>query len=140
ETVPAGYTGSGTPAGTCSATLAAGSCTITNTLNATPTPTATATPTGSLTISKVFSPGQSGFTGNFTINYDCTGTANDGSVTVAAGGSQTVSGIPTGAVCVVSETAPANPTGWTFGTPTFSDNSGTTTDATVTIGNNTTVT
>ena len=44
ETVPSGYTGSGTPGGTCSATLGVGACTITNTLK-----------TASFTVSKVFS-------------------------------------------------------------------------------------
>ena len=36
EVVPSGYTGSGTPAGTCSALLSVGACTITNTLKSNP--------------------------------------------------------------------------------------------------------
>ena len=39
---------------------------------------------------------------------------------VAAGSFETVSGIPTGTECTVSETTPTPPTGYTFGTPTFS--------------------
>ena len=95
---------------------------------------------GSLTISKVFNAGNSGFTGSFTINYDCTGTTNDGTVTLAADTNQTVSNIPTGASCTVTEpNLPTAPSGWTFGSPVITDNSGTTTDGVVTIGNNTTV-
>ncbi len=76
---------------------------------------------GELKITKVFNPLSSGFTDTFAINYDCDdGTAHDGTVNLAAGGSETISGIPTGTVCAISEPAlPTAPTGWTFGTPTF---------------------
>jgi hypothetical protein len=77
--------------------------------------------TGSLKLTKALSGGPSGYTGPFTIDYDCDdGTAHDGSVSINAGASQTISGIPTGTQCTVSETVPVAPTGYTFGTPTFS--------------------
>jgi hypothetical protein len=81
---------------------------------------------GELKISKVFDPLTSGFTGTFIIAYDCNdGTVHDGTVTLAAGGSQTISGIPTGTICTITEpTLPTAPTGWTFGTPTFSPETG----------------
>ncbi len=82
---------------------------------------------GELKISKVFDPLTSGFTGDFTISYDCDdGTAHDGTVELAAGESQTITGIPTGTTCTVSEsTLPTAPTGWTFGTPSYSPVDGT---------------
>lgn len=85
---------------------------------------------GELKISKVFDAGDSGFTGTFAINYDCDdGEAYDGTVNLAAGGTKTISGIPTGTQCTVTETTlPTPPTGWSFGTPTY-----TPTDGTVTI-------
>jgi hypothetical protein len=81
---------------------------------------------GELKISKVFDASASGFTGTFAIAYDCDdGSAHDGTVTLAAGGSQTISGIPTGTSCTITEpTLPTPPTGWTFGTPTFSPETG----------------
>ena len=90
---------------------------------------------GSLKISKVFDPLTSGFAGTFAINYNCDdGTAHDGTVNLLAGGNQTISGIPTGTTCVVSEPAtPTNPTGWTFGSPTLSDSQAPTDDGTVVI-------
>ena len=49
--------------------------------------------TGGLVLSKVFT--DSGYAGNFTIHYDCSdGTAHDGDVTLAAGASTTITGIP----------------------------------------------
>ncbi len=76
--------------------------------------------TGSLKLSKTLSGGPAGYSGPFTINYDCDGTAFDGSVSVSAGGSQTINGIPTGTSCTINETLPTAPAGYTFGTPTFS--------------------
>ena len=78
--------------------------------------------TGSLTLSKVLTGGPAGYTGPFTINYDCNdGTAHDGSVSVNAGTtSAPITGIPTGTQCTISETPPTAPTGYTFGTPSFS--------------------
>jgi Domain of unknown function (DUF5979) len=93
---------------------------------------------GSLVISKSFNPGNSGFTGAFTINYDCSdGTTHDGSVQLTAGQSSSpITGIPTGTICTITEpTLPTAPAGWTFGTPVI-----TPTNGVVTIGNNTTVT
>lgn len=92
-------------------------CTIVNTRD-----------TGSLTISKEFNPQNSGFTGTFDIAYACLEGATpvkSGTVTLTAGGSQTITGVPSGAVCTVSEpTLPAAPTGWSFNPPTFSPANG----------------
>ena len=87
--------------------------------------------TGSLTLSKVLTGGPAGYTGPFTINYDCNdGTAHDGSKSVSAGAtSSAITGIPTGTQCTISETPPTAPTGYTFGAPSFSPS------ATVTITN-----
>ncbi len=88
-------------------------CTITNTRDL-----------GSLTITKEFNPQGSGYTGTFDINYTCvdgTDPVKNGTVKLAAGKSETISGLPTGTVCTVTEpTLPANPSGWTFNPPTFS--------------------
>ena len=75
--------------------------------------------TGSLTLSKVLTGGPAGYAGPFTINYDCDA-AHMGDVSVNAGSSQTINGIPTGTQCTIRETPPTAPTGYTFGTPTFS--------------------
>ena len=87
-------------------------CTITNTRD-----------TGSLTISKEFNPQNSGFAGTFDINYACLDggdPAKSGTVTLGAGKSETVSGLPTGSVCTVSEqNLPVPPNGWAFNQPTF---------------------
>ena len=63
--------------------------------------------------------GPEGYTGPFTIHYACD-QAHTGDMSVNAGSFQTISGIPTGTQCTVSETPPTAPTGYTFGTPTFS--------------------
>jgi len=100
--------------------------------------------TGSLKLSKALTGGPAGYTGPFTIAYDCDdGTAHDGSVSIASGASSTISGIPTGTSCTVSETPPAPPTGYTFGTPTFSPSATVTItvkDATVEVTTNNTLT
>ena len=79
---------------------------------------------GSLTITKEFNPQQSGYTGTFDINYTCVDGAEkvkEGTVSLASGKSETITGLPTGTTCTVSEpTLPANPSGWTFNPPTFS--------------------
>ena len=51
-----------------------------------------------------------GYTGPFTINYDCNdGTAHDGSQSVAAGTtSSVIAGIPKGTQCTISETPPGS--------------------------------
>lgn len=74
---------------------------------------------GSLKLSKALTGGPAGYTGPFQINYDCDGTAFDGFVSVAAGSFKTVSGIPTGTSCTISETLPTPPAGYAFGTPAF---------------------
>jgi hypothetical protein len=90
---------------------------------------------GKLVLSKTFDPGTSGFNGTFAIHYDCSdGVAHDGTVNLSAGGSQEITGIPTGTVCTVTEpTLPTAPAGYSFGTPTFTDTSGTANDGVVTI-------
>jgi hypothetical protein len=91
---------------------------------------------GSLVLAKTLTGGPSGYTGPFTINYNC-GAGFTGSVTVSAGSSQAINGIPTGTSCTVSEpTLPTAPTGYTFGTPTFSPSS----TVTIAAGNNSSVT
>jgi hypothetical protein len=78
-----------------------------------------ATP-GSLVLAKVLTGGPTGYTGPFTIHYVC-GSATSGDAVVAAGASQTISGIPANTSCTVSEpTLPTVPLGYAFGTPTFS--------------------
>ncbi len=81
---------------------------------------------GSLKIIKAFNSLTSGFTGSFTIHYDCSdGTTHDGSILLAAGGFTTISGIPVGTICTVTEDAlPTPPAGWVFSTPAFNPISG----------------
>ena len=74
---------------------------------------------GSLVLAKSLDDGGSGFTGPFTIHWDC-GTFGSGDESVNAGGSATISNIPTGTSCTVSEPTLPSVTGYTFGTPTFS--------------------
>ena len=82
---------------------------------------------GSLVLAKSLTGGPGGYTDPFRIDYDCTGTAFDGFRNVAAGASSTVSGIPVGTTCTVTETTfPTPPSGYSFGAVTYSDNSGTT--------------
>ena len=99
---------------------------------------------GNLKLLKALTGGPDGYTGPFTIDYNCDdGTAHDGSVSVAAGSSSTITGIPTGTSCTVSETPPTPPTGYTFGTPTFSPSATVTIatkDATVEVTTNNTLT
>mgnify|MGYP006993617515 CR=1 FL=1 len=72
------------------------------------------------TLSKVLTGGPQGYTGPFSIHYACD-QAHTGDVSVNAGSFQTISGIPTGTQCTVSEPSlPSPPDGYTFGTPTFS--------------------
>jgi hypothetical protein len=80
--------------------------------------------TGSLTITKEFNAQASGYSGTFDIDYTCVDGPDvvaEGSAALAAGESTTLSGLPTGTTCTVTEpTLPANPSGWTFNPPTFS--------------------
>jgi hypothetical protein len=91
---------------------------------------------GSLVLAKSLTGGPAGYTGPFTIHWDC-GTFGSGDKSVSAGSSETISNIPTGTSCTVSEpNLPTPPTGYSFGTPSFSPS------ATVTIpaGNGSSVT
>ena len=92
--------------------------------------------TGTLTITKYFDPLTSGFEGTFAIDYDCDdGTAHDGTVNLAADTSETITGIPTGTICTITEpNLPTPPTGWSFGEPVFSPASGTVTVVIGTLG------
>ena len=75
---------------------------------------------GYLNISKVFDAKSSGFTGAFSITYQC-GVAAAQSVSLHGGDSTTVGPFDTGTVCTVSEPSlPSPPSGWTFGTPAVS--------------------
>ncbi|MCB0921292.1 MAG: VWA domain-containing protein [Actinobacteria bacterium] len=79
---------------------------------------------GSLTITKEFNAQQSGFTGTFDITYTCVDGADkvkEGTVKLAAGASETITGLPTGTVCTVDEPIlPTPPSGWQFNAPTYS--------------------
>jgi uncharacterized repeat protein (TIGR01451 family) len=88
--------------------------------------------TGSLKLTKSLSGGPQGYTGPFTIGYACD-LAHTGTVSVPAGSSATISGIPLGTVCTVNESVPTPPSGYSFGPVTFTDNSGTANDGIVTI-------
>lgn len=92
-------------------------CTIVNTRD-----------TGSLTITKEFNPQNSGYSGTFDIAYSCVDGATavkSGTVTVGAGQSSTVSDLPTGTTCTVTEpTLPTAPAGWSFNPPTFTPANG----------------
>ena len=87
---------------------------------------------GYFKISKVFN--SSAYTGDFTMNYVCTdAAATSGSVDVGAGETSAAIGPidtyngTTAVTCTVTETVPTNPTGYTFGTPTYSPTGGTVT-------------
>ncbi len=73
----------------------------------------------SLVLAKSLTGGPTGYTGPFTIHYNCGGSIV-GDKSVFAGGFATVPNIPSGTSCTVSETPPTAPTGYSFGTPTFS--------------------
>ena len=88
--------------------------------------------TGSLKVTKSLTGGPQGYTGPFTIGYTCD-VAHTGTVSVSAGSSATVSGIPLGTVCTVNESVPTPPSGYSFGPVTFPDSSGTPNDGVVTI-------
>ena len=93
-----------------------------------------------LKLAKSLTGGPDGYDGPFQINYDCTGEAFDGHVDVTAGSFETVSGFPSGTVCTIAETLPTPPQGYSFGTPTFTESSGTANDGVVTIVGSATVT
>ena len=75
---------------------------------------------GSLTITKRLIDGGAAYSQPFVIDYECTLSESSnvaGSVSVLAGSSANVAGIPSGYVCTVSETLPAAVTGYTWTTP-----------------------
>jgi parallel beta-helix repeat protein len=109
---PAGYTWSTVITGSPTAAITTGnteSVTVTNTL---------AQGSGSLKISKTLDTGGSVFdtATTFAIDYDCGGSAS-GTVNLAGGGNATISGIPSGSICTVTEPATAAaPSGYSWGT------------------------
>ena len=74
---------------------------------------------GSLQITKALAGGPAGYTGPFSIDYDC-GASIKGTASVSAGSTYRVNGIPVGRTCVVSEPTLPSVAGYSFGTPTFS--------------------
>jgi hypothetical protein len=76
--------------------------------------------TGSLRVAKLVTGAPAGFTGSFGIRVECTGDGGTYTRTIShpTPGDVTISGIPTGNICTVSETSqsPA-PTGYSWGTP-----------------------
>lgn len=74
--------------------------------------------TGSLAISKVFNPLTSGESRAFPINWSCDN-GSSGTVELSGGESATVTPIPVGSVCSVTETRPSDaPAGWYYANPT----------------------
>ncbi len=98
------------------------------------------TPPGSLQITKTVTGAPGGFVSpNYTIHVDCSDNSFDQDVTLTNGGSQTITGIPAGTTCTVTEpTQPAAPVGYTYGTAVINPSgaqtitSGTTVSVTVT--------
>lgn len=73
--------------------------------------------TGVLTITKQLTGGPAGYTGPFSIHYNC-GASDPVDVSLVAGETKLVDGIPIDTVCTVSETLPASPpTGYSFEAP-----------------------
>ena len=74
---------------------------------------------GSLQIVKKFDPKTSGYDKAFSIDYKCQDEAQ-GTVSLKAGESKTIDGIPTGTECTVSEVKPTDPPeGWSFSEPKY---------------------
>jgi hypothetical protein len=90
---------------------------------------------GSLTITKEFDAKKSGYTGSFDITYDCVDGSDpvkSGTVSLAAGESSTVGGLPTGTRCTVAEpTLPGPPVGWRFEKAVLAPDGGTVTVASI---------
>lgn len=93
---------------------------------------------GSLQVSKVVSGAPSGFTSpNYTLHVDCSDDTFDQDVTITAGNSQTISNIPDGTACSVTEPGqPAPPTGYSYGSAVVTPSGAVTIvgDNTVTVG------
>lgn len=77
---------------------------------------------GSLRVRKAVTGKPSNFSSpNFTILVDCSDNAFDQTVSINDGSSKTITNIPIGVTCSVSEpTQPPPPSGYTYGTPTYS--------------------
>ena len=92
--------------------------TLTCTQTATITDPGSCSPTGSLQITKTVTGAPGGFASpNYTIHVDCSDNSFDQDVTLTNGGSQTITGIPAGTTCTVTEpTQPAAPSGYAYGT------------------------
>ena len=87
-----------------------------------------------LKLAKELTGGPAGYTGPFPDERRELREGVTGSMDVTAGTFQTVSGFPTGTVCTITETLPwLRPDGYSFGTPTFTETSGTADDGVVTI-------
>ena len=116
---PSGYSW-GTPSYTNNgATVAAGGSAtigITNSLTANP---------GSLTVTKTVTGGS--FSGSFPVSVDCgTGTPYTDTIAYPTPGQVTFTGIPAGSTCTVTEgTLPAAPSGYSWGTPSYTNNGAT---------------
>ena len=79
---------------------------------------------GSLKITKSFDPKTSGYDKAFNIDYKCQDEAQ-GTVSLKAGQSETINGIPTGTECQVTEVKPTDPpAGWSFSDPVYDPASG----------------
>lgn len=75
-----------------------------------------ATPKGNLTISKAVAGGTDPQT--FNIQLDCSDNSFDNNaITLTAGATHTVSNIPAGTTCTVTETTPSAPSGYSYSTP-----------------------
>ena len=73
---------------------------------------------GLLVLAASLTGGPTGYTGPFTIHWDC-GAFGSGNATVSVGDPVTIPNIPTGTSCTVSEPTLPNVPGYTFGSPTF---------------------
>lgn len=115
-TAPAGWT-FGTPSVDISPVTIVKDTAATTTTLSTVTNTITRDQ-GFFKIKKVFDPLTSGFSGSFTIHYDCGG-GNASDVLLTAGSTSSAIGpFDTGTQCTITEpNLPTSPAGWTFGTP-----------------------
>ena len=77
---------------------------------------------GSLRITKAVTGKPVGFSSpNFTIHVDCSVNSFDQDITLTDGGSQTITNIPAGTTCTVTEpSTPTPPSGYSYGAPTIS--------------------
>jgi hypothetical protein len=100
--------------------------TVANQLTENPTTRSSA---GGLSITKTLSGGPADFNGKFQVQYSCTNGGPSGTVSLAAGATETVFNVPNGSVCTVTEpNLPTPPTGYTWATPKISGSGGTVTN------------